>query len=347
MGAMQERIVLEEQTLGIPGLALLGRYHTHQVQKPMALHVHPGCAEFVVVLKGSERYASAGEEVMVSGGEVCFVPPDRPHGNASAGQGISDFIWFQLRIAPTDGNAPSGDVQVQTGLQPPADLQPPESAEGFLGLSRDAADPLLMRLRALRRPKWRTDDACLSRLAECVRFATGADPAWRGYARALFVACLEKLLHQAEAADRAETASRAEARERADAMARVVERMERVESEPPSLEALAAMAGLSLSRFKQVFRKTVGRTPREYANECRIQQAKQLLAKGLGVTETAMSLGFSGSDYFAVVFRRYTAMTPTEYAATCRPNAAGAVEGGSAVGRREKKASSRSPEGCR
>ena len=296
MGTMQERIVLEEEALGIPGLALLGRYHTRQVQKPMALHVHAGCAEFVVVIKGSERYASGGEEVAVSGGEVYFMPPDRPHGNASAGQGISDFIWFQLRIMPECRD--EGDSTSPT--------------DGFLGLSGDAAAALLTRLRTLRRPKWQTDDACLSRLAECVRHVAEGDPAWKGYARSLFVACLEKLLLQAEAADRAETAMRDEARERAAAMARVIERMERVDAEPPMLEDLAVMAGLSLSRFKEVFRRTVGRTPREYVNECRIRRAQELLAQGRSVTETAMALGFSGSDYFAVVFRRHTAMTQKE-----------------------------------
>ncbi len=307
MRATQERIVLEEQALGIPGLVLLGRYHTHQVQKPLALHVHPGCAEFVVVLTGSERYASDGEEVAVSGGEVYFAPPGRPHGNASAGQGISDFIWFQLRIpAVTEGMPPS---------RPDAHVL---SRSDFLGLSPDVADALLDRLRALRLPKWRTDDACLSRLAECVRCASADAPRWHGYARALFVACLEKLLLQAEAAERAETASRDGARERADAMARVIARMEQADAEPPTLEALAAMAGLSLSRFKEVFRRTVGRTPREYVNECRIRRARELLAQGRSVTETAMALGFSGSDYFAVVFRRHTAMTPTEYAAADR-----------------------------
>lgn len=302
MAASQERIVLEEQALGIPGLVLLGRYHTHQVQKPLALHVHPGCAEFVVVIKGRERYASAGEEVAVDGGEVYFTPPDQPHGNASAGQGISDFIWFQLRLAP------AGEDMTPNAA----------SHRGFLGLSPDASDTLLARLRDLRRLKWRTDDACLSRLAECVRHAAGGDPAWKGYARALFVACLEKLLLQAEAAERAETASRNEARERADAMARVIARMEQADMEPPTLPALAAMAGLSLSRFKEVFRRTVGRTPREYVNECRIRRARELLAQGKSVTGTAMALGFSGSDYFAVVFRRHTAMTPTEYAAAYR-----------------------------
>ena len=42
-------------------------------------------------------------------------------------------------------------------------------------------------------------------------------------------------------------------------------------------------------------------------------QAKALLDQGWNVTDTAMALGFSGSDYFSVVFRRYTLLSPTEY----------------------------------
>ncbi len=79
------------------------------------------------------------------------------------------------------------------------------------------------------------------------------------------------------------------------------------------LADLALMVGLSESAFKRRFRDVVGQTPRETINRMRIDQARQWLAEGKSITETAMGLGFSGSDYFSVVFRRYTALNPSEY----------------------------------
>lgn len=42
---------------------------------------------------------------------------------------------------------------------------------------------------------------------------------------------------------------------------------------------------------------------------------RQLLLEGRSVTDIAMELGFSSSNYFSSVFRRYTAMSPTQYLA--------------------------------
>ncbi len=41
--------------------------------------------------------------------------------------------------------------------------------------------------------------------------------------------------------------------------------------------------------------------------------AKELLLAGCSVTETAMQLGFSSSNYFSGVFKKYVFRTPSEY----------------------------------
>ena len=54
-------------------------------------------------------------------------------------------------------------------------------------------------------------------------------------------------------------------------------------------------------------------TPREYINQLKIREAKKLLKEGRSVTEVALELGFSSSNYFAVLFKKITLYTPTEY----------------------------------
>jgi len=81
-----------------------------------------------------------------------------------------------------------------------------------------------------------------------------------------------------------------------------------------SLEDLADLACLSLSRFKMRFKKEVGIPPADYISGRRVARAEQLLAApSATITNVAMRLGFSTSQYFATVFKRYTGVTPSAY----------------------------------
>ena len=84
-------------------------------------------------------------------------------------------------------------------------------------------------------------------------------------------------------------------------------------SAPLPLEELAALAGLSLSQFKLNFKKELGTSPRHFISQKKIDCAKKLLPEGCTVTETAMRLGFSSSNYFSGVFKKFVFLTPPEY----------------------------------
>jgi AraC-like DNA-binding protein len=45
----------------------------------------------------------------------------------------------------------------------------------------------------------------------------------------------------------------------------------------------------------------------------KINQACRLLTNGQAILPTALDLGFSSSQYFAVAFRRYMGVSPKEY----------------------------------
>ncbi len=80
-----------------------------------------------------------------------------------------------------------------------------------------------------------------------------------------------------------------------------------------SLAQLAARFSLSESGLQHRFRRETGDSLRSYINQRRIERAKVLLEEGKSVTETAMALNFSSSDYFSTVFRRYTSVPPTRW----------------------------------
>ncbi len=84
---------------------------------------------------------------------------------------------------------------------------------------------------------------------------------------------------------------------------------------PPTTGEMARSVGLSLSRFKAVFSREVGIPPADYVLRRRIDLAKErlLLDRRRSITDVALDLSFSSSQYFSTVFKRYTGMTPSEF----------------------------------
>ena len=71
------------------------------------------------------------------------------------------------------------------------------------------------------------------------------------------------------------------------------------------------MTNLSIS-LREKLEKEIGNVLS--LKEIKIQKAKNLLFKSdKSITEIAMDLGFSTSQYFATAFKRYTGRTPSSY----------------------------------
>ena len=80
-----------------------------------------------------------------------------------------------------------------------------------------------------------------------------------------------------------------------------------------SFEEICSHVNMSLCAFKHQFKSIVGKTPRNFINELKIKEAQRLLLTGMSITDTAFSLSFNTSEYFATVFKKYTLFTPSEY----------------------------------
>lgn len=78
-----------------------------------------------------------------------------------------------------------------------------------------------------------------------------------------------------------------------------------------SLDDLARAAGMNRKYFCSFFHNMTHRTPVEYLNSYRIEQAcEQLLNTDLTVAEIAGRCGFSDVSYFTKTFHRYMGITP-------------------------------------
>lgn len=83
-----------------------------------------------------------------------------------------------------------------------------------------------------------------------------------------------------------------------------------------SLKEAAESVGLSPNYYSTLFKKETGCTFSDFVNECRINEAKKLLADNtMKIKSIAVSLGFCDSRYFSRVFKNTTGMKPSEFRA--------------------------------
>jgi AraC-like DNA-binding protein/quercetin dioxygenase-like cupin family protein len=86
-------------------------------------------------------------------------------------------------------------------------------------------------------------------------------------------------------------------------------------ADPPALPEMAERVGLSPAHFAVVFKQETGMTPLEFVTSARIDEAGARLRSGsrVNVTDVALDLGFSSSQYFSLVFKRLKGCTPREW----------------------------------
>ncbi len=82
-------------------------------------------------------------------------------------------------------------------------------------------------------------------------------------------------------------------------------------SQDIALSDLAAIAGLSVSHFKSLFRESVGMPAHQYLIRRRVERAKNLLGEGkLSISQIAFETGFAHQSHLAHHMRRVLGLSP-------------------------------------
>lgn len=80
------------------------------------------------------------------------------------------------------------------------------------------------------------------------------------------------------------------------------------------IEELASIAHMSSTYFCKYFKKIIGKSPMEYLNLIRIQNAEKLLVlTDKRILDIAYDVGFQNLSYFSSVFKQYKNISPSEY----------------------------------
>lgn len=79
------------------------------------------------------------------------------------------------------------------------------------------------------------------------------------------------------------------------------------------LDQLAEHCGCSVTYLTQTFHSYTGKTIYGYLTELRLEQARQLLTKGVSVTEAAYRCGFYDTSRFILQFKKHFHITPGQF----------------------------------
>lgn len=272
----RERKVFTNLECQIPGLRMFGFHNTAHALVPLPPHYHENCFEFSFLARGNLCFSADGQSTRLTGGEWYITFPDEVHSSGGEPLSLHKMYWFQLDVSNPDG---------------------------FLYTAGPAARKMIDSLRRLPnrviRAKGNTE-AVLSQILSAISQGTELGRMQAGY---LLGASLCRILESANQPGFHLTAD----------IEQSVAYIDTHLHESIPVEDLAGRSFLSVSRFKQKFKDQMGTGPRNYINYHKIEEAKKLLSRGSSVTDTAMALGFSNSNYFTTVFRRYTSQSPTEF----------------------------------
>ena len=273
----KERKVLTGQTLQVPGLRMYGHHNTAHAISPLDTHYHRDCFEFTYLVHGNVRFSVDGRTYPLSGGDLFVTMPNEVHDTAGIPMSVHQLYWFQLEA------------------RDPATFRfmAPAAARGLLAqLSRLPA-------RVIKLEAGETTEL----LAKVFQAFHKGDPISRKQGVHLLSYFLYHVVECAETTRFLITPD----------IGRTIDYIFQHLAEDLPMEELARVALLSESRFKQKFKAEVGTSPRDFVNFHKVEAAKNLLLEGHSVTDVAMELSFSSSNYFSSVFRRYTSFSPTQY----------------------------------
>ena len=97
-------------------------------------------------------------------------------------------------------------------------------------------------------------------------------------------------------------------------VATAISHIERNYADPITLDELIAISGMSRRSFLRTFEATMGYPPITYLIRLRVLHAGKLLQQSeRSITEIAMAVGFSDSNYFSRKFRAVLGSSPREY----------------------------------
>lgn len=98
------------------------------------------------------------------------------------------------------------------------------------------------------------------------------------------------------------------------AVQKALEMIETRMHDPPTLDELASLSGLSRTYFSYVFKEIMGMRLQDYLVQTRLNKAKDLLSDfNLEIKQIARKVGFRDPNHFCRTFKKKVGVSPTDW----------------------------------
>ena len=275
------RRVLDLRPDGVDCIPVLGLSNFRMIHPGTDFHVHPGCVEICLCLRGNLAFETERESYPFLPGSL-FVSTDRePHRMRHNPKGL---MVYRILFAP------------------------PRRGKRILGLTASETEWIVRSLAHLPKRLFKSTPRVRSAFESLFAIY---DTEHLGAVRSVKLksATLDLLIAVIDAARLLPPKASA-------AIASIMKEMREHPDRNYAIESLATEASLSPSALSEKFKHAAGLPPHAYLISCRIHRAQELLARGkLSIRAVADVLRFSSTQHFSNVFKRIVGTSPAAYAA--------------------------------
>lgn len=257
---------------------VLGKYHYKQARACLGAHTHRHMLEICFCSKGEQLYKVNKTFYKIKGGELFVTFPGELHGTGEYPEEKGEMYWVIISA---------------------------DTARRFLHFEGRLAAEWNRQLLQLPR-HFKGNRTLKTKLEKAFQCHTAQNSLLKQIKMQHLLA--DFLLEVFDCSQSAAFRKKTKRMEELDAYMR-----EHID-EPVTLQQLATLSGLSLSRFKAWFKEETGTTPLDYILKYRIKKAQEYLQRGKDpINSIAYDTGFQSTQYFATVFKKFTGLQPREY----------------------------------
>lgn len=256
----------------------LGRVNYAKAQEPLYEHIHKDSMEIVVLIKGEQTYTVSDRNYVVKSGEVFVTFPNELHSTGHYPEDKSLLYYFIINLD--------------------------QISNGRIGFNNQDSRAIAQHLISMKKRVFKSssrllflmDNLIMSYKSECL------------YKNTIIRNTVSELLLEVIHCEQKESLGEKLSVQPA------LDHISKHIYDDISVQELAEVCLLSVSRFKMNFRKQIGLPPHEYILRHKIELAKKLLAvTDTSIKNIAHELAFSSSQYFSTVFKRFTLISPKEF----------------------------------
>jgi AraC-like DNA-binding protein len=281
-----KRFTAHPRGMGIVDVLSVGRHDRQHAENDFIPHVHgPRRLEVVFLAKGQQVFVLDGRRFVMHGGDALVVRPGQRHAAGEVSQEKALLYWLLLDL--------------------------PERGSSFLTMTGPHIKRLMRDLRNPGPSLFPAPPAVHRHFDSIIALLRGIEAGDEIASASLYANVLLLLASVLDGArnQTGNTSSPWAARATAYIEEHIEDRLK--------VRDLAALMGSSAARFTARFEKEVGIPPSHFILRRRIDRAiREMKARpDRAITDIAMDLGFSSSQYFATVFKRFTGHTPKDFLA--------------------------------